>query len=363
MNLKWLGVLLVLVTGMSGVSVAETPEPAATTLRDGQHDFDFSFGVWHTHIRRILDPLSGGTKSIELDGTVTARKVWGGRALLEEIEADGPNGHWEGLSLFLYNPKSHQWSQSFINSKIGELNAPLVGSFKNGRGELLSGDTLNGRAILVRGTWSEITPNTHQYEEDYSADGGNTWALAFVANKTREAQSAAVDESPVDITTAPSDVADQEGHGFDFDLGSWKTHTSRLMHPLAGATDWADMDGVSIVKKIWGGKANLAEYKADGPAGHVELLGLRWYNPSAHQWNIDFATPNVGKLGIPGIGEFKNGRITFYDQEDINGRAVLVRFTMWSITPETAQSEQAFSADGGKTWEVNWVNKYTRMKN
>ncbi|HKD82631.1 MAG TPA: hypothetical protein VKH81_23275 [Candidatus Angelobacter sp.] len=150
-------------------------------------------------------------------------------------------------------------------------------------------------------------------------------------------------------------------HDFDFDIGSWKTHSSRLLHPLTGSTTWADMDGMTVVKKVWGGRANLAEYKAEGPAGHVELLSLRWYNPSARQWYLDFATPNVGTLGIPGIGEFKNGRGEFYDQEEINGKEVLVRFSIWKITADTAQSEQAFSDDGGKTWEVNWINKYTRL--
>jgi len=120
------------------------------------------------------------------------------------------------------------------------------------------------------------------------------------------------------------------------------------------------MDGVSVVKKVWGGKANLAEYKADGPAGHVELLSLRWFNPTTHEWNLDFATPSVGTLGIPGVGGFKDGRGDFYDYEEINGRSVLVRFSIWKTSQDTAQSEQAFSEDGGKTWEVNWINKYTR---
>ena len=66
-----------------------------------------------------------------------------------------------------------------------------------------------------------------------------------------------------------------------------------------------------------------------GPAGIIELLSLRWYNPVAHQWNLDFATPQVGVLGVPGVGEFKNGRVDFYDQEPINGRSVLVWFSTW----------------------------------
>jgi hypothetical protein len=150
-------------------------------------------------------------------------------------------------------------------------------------------------------------------------------------------------------------------HDFDFDFGKWKTHSSRLMHPLTGSTQWRDMDGTTTVSKVWGGRANLAEYEADGPAGHIELLALRLYNPTTHQWSINFATPNVGTLGVPGVGELRNGRIEFYDQEPLDGRQILVRFSIWGITHDTAQSEQAFSDDGGKTWEVNWVNKYTRI--
>lgn len=342
-------------------SVLAVAETNTQELRDGQHDFDFNFGVWHTHIKRILDPFSGATKSVELNGTVTVRKVWDGRAQLEEIEAEGPNGHWEGMTLFLYNPQSHQWSQNFISSDGGVLNAPTIGSFKDGRGELFSQDTYDGKSVLVRGVWSGITPNSHSYEEFYSKDGGATWAPVFIANLTREKTpvTSVAPPFPADTAAGPLNGA----HGFDWVIGTWKTHSSRILHPLTGATNWVDMDGVSIDKTIWGGRASLAEYKADGPAGHVELLALRWYNPNTHEWNIDFATPNVGTLGVPGVGESKDGRTTFYDQEQFNGRAILVRFSIWGITPDTAQSEQAFSDDGGKTWEVNWVNKYTLVKN
>jgi hypothetical protein len=327
----------------------------AGAMRDGQHDFDFNIGVWHTHIRRVLDPFSSSTNSMELNGTVTVRKVWDGRAQMEEIEADGPNGHWEGLTMFLYNPQAHQWSQSFIDSKAATLEAPLIGSFKDGRGELFAQDTFHDKFILVRGVWSNITPDSHHFEEDYSNDGGKTWVAAFIADLTREKQAAATKSVDTEQTVAENGQRD-----FDFDFGTWKTHSSRLLHPLTGSKTWVDMDGVSLVKKVWGGRANLAEYKADGPAGHVELLALRWFNPATHEWNIDFATPNVGTLGIPGVGTFKNGRGDFYDYELIDGRSVLVRFSMWKITSDTAQSEQAFSDDGGKTWEVNWINRYTR---
>lgn len=340
------------------IALAE-PSASPSAERDGQHDFDFNIGVWHSHIRRILDPLSGSTHSIELDGAVTVRKVWGGRAQLEEIEADGPKGHWEGLTLFLYNPQARQWNQSFINSKIGELGPPLIGSFKNGRGELIAQDTFNGRSILVRGAWSDIKPDSHHYEESYSDNAGKTWAPALIADLTRENQTLKPDDAPASLDTAS--LSDRQTD-LDFHFGAWKAHTSRLLHPLTGSSNWSEMDGESMVRKIWGGRACLAEYQAEGPAGKVEIMALHWYNPVAHQWNVNFATPGAGTLGVPAVGEFKNGRGDFYDQEAINGRAVLVRFSIWNITADTAQSEQAFSDDGGKTWEVNWINKFTRSK-
>ena len=344
--------VVVFLAGALGCQPSRASSPAVAT-RDGQHDFDFNIGVWHTHIRRILDPLSGATHSMELNGTVTVRKVWDGRAQLEEIEADGPKGHWEGLTVFSYNPQAHQWNQAFIDSKAATLEAPLIGSFKDGRGELFSEDTVDGKTVLVRGVWSNIAADSHHFQEDFSNDGGKTWHPAFIAELTRE-------EDPKPI--ANIDEAEEGQHDFDFDFGTWKTHSSRLLHPLTGSKDWADMDGVSVVKKVWGGRANLVEYKADGSAGHVELLGLRWFNPATHEWNLDFAAPNVGTLGVPGVGQFKNGRGDFYDYELADGRSVLVRFSIWKITQDTAQSEQAFSDDGGKTWEVNWINKYTRVK-
>ncbi|HEY2464235.1 MAG TPA: hypothetical protein VGI32_09255 [Steroidobacteraceae bacterium] len=187
--LKGIGIgILTASTAVWAFPTTALSEPAVppNEARDGQHDFDFNFGTWKTHIKRVLDPLSGSSKSIELNGTVTVRKVWGGRAQLEEIEADGPAGHWQGMTLFLYNPQAHQWSQSFANSKTGILTSPLIGAFKDGRGELLASDTFNDRAILVRAVWSDIKPDSHRFEESYSADGGKTWSPAFIASLTRE---------------------------------------------------------------------------------------------------------------------------------------------------------------------------------
>ena len=155
---------------------------------DGQHDFDFNLGVWHSHITRVLDPFASSSASVELNGTVTVRKVWDGKAELEEIEADGPKGHWEGLTLFLYNPTAHQWSQSYVNSKVGAFSPSesTVGAFKDGRGVLVGQDSSTyDETILVKVVYSDIKPDSHQYEESYSNDGGATWVRSFIAHLTR----------------------------------------------------------------------------------------------------------------------------------------------------------------------------------
>jgi hypothetical protein len=144
-------------------------------------------------------------------------------------------------------------------------------------------------------------------------------------------------------------------HDFDWDIGTWKAHMRRLVHPLTGSTTWVEYNGTDIVRKVWDGRANLGEVEADGPAGHLELLTLRLYNPQAHQWSINIASSASGSLSVPAVGEFKNGQGEFIDQEIFNGRTILVRFGVSDITPSSARFDQAFSTDGGKTWEVNLI--------
>ena len=151
-------------------------------------------------------------------------------------------------------------------------------------------------------------------------------------------------------------------HDFDFEIGTWKTHVSRLLHPLTGSTAWGQYDGTSVVRKIWNGRANLVELEVDGPNGHLELASWRLYNPESHQWSLNVASSRSGTVGVPTVGEFKNGRGEFYDQEMWNGRAILVRFVISDITADSCRFEQAFSDDGGKTWEVNWIATDTRVK-
>jgi hypothetical protein len=161
---------------------------------------------------------------------------------------------------------------------------------------------------------------------------------------------------------APAQATAHDGqHDFDFELGSWKTHLKRLLHPLTGAATWVEYDGTTTVRRVWNGRANLVELEVDGPKGHIEALSLRLYNPDSHQWSLNFSNSAGGALGTPSIGEFNNGRGEFFDQETLGVRAILVRFVISEVTHTSCHFEQAFSDDGGKTWEANWIADDVRI--
>jgi hypothetical protein len=168
---------------MSGLALALHTQPALA--QGGQHDFDFEIGTWKTHLKRLLNPLTGSTTWVEYDGTSTVSKIWQGRANLVELEVDGSKGHIEALSLRLYNPESHQWSLNFANSVAGTMSAtPSVGEFKSGRGEFIDQEALGPRMILVKFVISKVSPTACHFEQSFSADGGKTWELNWVADDT-----------------------------------------------------------------------------------------------------------------------------------------------------------------------------------
>ena len=159
---------------------------AASAERDGQHDFDFEVGRWNIHLKRLQDRLAGSTTWVEFDGTSVTRKVWDGRADLEEFVTDSvAGGHIEGLTLRLYNPQSHQWSLYWSNSKTGAMDPPQIGQFKDGRGEFYAMDTWKGKTVLVRFVWTNTLTKSPHFEQSYSDDGGKTWEVNWITDQTR----------------------------------------------------------------------------------------------------------------------------------------------------------------------------------
>lgn len=346
-------------------TTASVATHSADTLRDGQHDFDFDFGTWKLHISRLEKPLTGSSKWNELDGTVVVRKIWDGLANIAEVNANGPSGRLQFLALRLYNPESHQWSNTFASSSDGTLSFPMVGEFKNGRGEFIDQEPFHGRTILVRFVMWPTSPNSARSEQAFSDDGGKTWEVNWINTYTRVSDESTLPPLQSDApqtTDMQAQGARRDGqHDFDFNFGSWKTHISRLQHPLTGSTTWVQLNGTVVVRKIWGGRAQLEEVEAEGANGaRFKDLALFLYNPPAHQWSINFANSKDGRWETPTVGEFKDGRGEFYDQESLHGRAIQVRILWSDITPDAHHFEESYSDDGGKAWEPVFAAQVTR---
>ena len=146
-----------------------------------------------------------------------------------------------------------------------------------------------------------------------------------------------VASQPCSLGAQPAPQLRDGQHDFDFEIGTWKTRLSRLLHPLTGSTTWVEYEGTTVVRKVWDGRANLVELEVEGPAGRIEGLSLRLYNPESRQWSLNFANSAGGTLSPPTIGEFKNGRGEFFSQETFNGRAIFVRFVISDITPNSCR--------------------------
>jgi hypothetical protein len=179
-------------------------------------------------------------------------------------------------------------------------------------------------------------------------------SLTFLLN----GQPSLAEDAP--IQPRASDQERDGQHDFDFVIGTWKIHNRRLRNPLTGSTTWVEFEGTSVARKIWDGQANLDQGELDDPAGHIRGMTLRLYNPETHLWSLYWATSKHGTLSIPTVGRFTNGRGEFYDYEIFEGKAVLVRFLWLNIKPDSCRWEQAFSIDGGKTWETNWTMDFER---
>jgi hypothetical protein len=149
---------------------------------------------------------------------------------------------------------------------------------------------------------------------------------------------------------------------FDFEQGRWHTSLRKLLQPLSGHAQWADYSGTSTVHPLLGGRANVVELEVAGPQGRIEGMSLRLFDTQRRRWTLNYSNVAGGTLELPMSGGFAGGpHGVFYSAETFAGRAILVRFVIDVVDPDHCRFEQAFSADGGATWEVNWIASDTRI--
>jgi hypothetical protein len=158
-------------------------------------------------------------------------------------------------------------------------------------------------------------------------------------------------------TPAAHRSAPQQMHAFDYQFGRWN-----VVIRARRAGGWTTYSGTHVVTPIWNGASNYGVMEVDGPAGHIEGLQLRLYDPQARQWSLWFAQSRTGQLGAPSRGGFANGRGEFIERESAGGHQVLSRTLTVDITANSYRDEIATSTDGGKTWTTTWVARYVRIR-
>ena len=145
---------------------------------------------------------------------------------------------------------------------------------------------------------------------------------------------------------------------FDFLVGSWDVANRRLPKPLTDSQDWDEFRSTSQCRGVLDGAGNLDEISA--PDRGFSALTLRLFDPERKEWSLYWASSRTGLLYPPVVGTFDNGRGDFYGDDTHDGKPVKAHFIWSDITPTSARWEQEFSADGGQTWESNWVMEFTR---
>ena len=156
---------------------------------------------------------------------------------------------------------------------------------------------------------------------------------------------------------------------FNFFFGRWTVQHRRLRDRLAGSKTWDNFGGSSHAQALLGGLGNVDDNVIELPpelGGPYRAATLRAFDPQHHAWRIwwlDGRMPT--EIGVPMLGRFEGeggGRQgVFYADEDFKGRPIRVRFLWLHTLTERPRWEQAFSTDGGRSWETNWEMDFTRL--
>ena len=153
--------------------------------------------------------------------------------------------------------------------------------------------------------------------------------------------------------------AETTARDFDFLMGSWNVTNRRLKRRLAGSDDWEEFASTSVARPILDGFGNQDVFETDHEGGFTGM-SFRFFDPEQQRWSIYWAdSRRPGELDPPLFGTFAGETGVFHGEDVFKGRPVLVRFVWSGVTTRTPRWEQAFSDDGGRTWETNWVMEFT----
>jgi hypothetical protein len=315
------------------------------------HDWDWLLGTWDVWHRRLKDRLAGSNDWEEFSGRSAFWLTLGGLGNVDDNSLEIPSGSYRGISIRAFDPKTGKWAIWWLDGRNPtHIEPPVLGEFDGDTGTFIGRDTFKGRPIVMRFRWNEVRGARPWWEQAFSTDEGATWEVNWRNYFTRTAR----DATPLPrLPGAPTDC--------DFLVGAWNVRHRRLKKRLAGNNEWEEFGGTLTNRPVLGGHGNVGDNIMEFPSGTVRGLGVRAFDPATRQWLswwLDGRDPAV--IGPPLRGAFANGIGTFVGDDTLDGRQVKTRVLWSQITPRSARWEQASSADGGATWETNWISDFAR---
>lgn len=340
--------------GLPGFVFAQsTSAPAKPMPRTASHahDWDWLVGNWDVWHRRLKERLAGSREWEEFAGKSALWLTLGGLGTVDDNVLELPGGRYRGLGIRAFDPVARQWSIWWLDGRNPtRFDPPVLGGFEGSTGTFTGRDTFKGRPITMRFRWQDIHGPRPFWEQAFSTDQGASWEVNWLNYFTRTA-----------AEPAPLPALPHANRDFAFLAGRWNVRHRRLRHRLVGSDEWDEFGGTLVNWPVLGGQGNIGDNVMEFPAGTVRGMGIRAWDPASGQWLswwLDGRHP--GAIAPPVRGGFADGVGTFVGDDTHDGRPIKTR-VLWSrITPRSARWEQASSADGGASWESNWVSDFTR---
>ena len=338
-----------------GVPVwSQSPSPAdGDAHRDDWRWLVGNWDVWH---RRLKERLAGSDDWAEFGGKSACWPTLGGLGTIDDNILDLPDGEYRGFGIRAFDPATRTWSIWWVDGRNPtRIDPPVVGRFDGDEGVFNGRDRFKGRDIDVRFRWHDVHGARPNWDQGFSTDGGKSWEINWRNYFTRTAATPA--PLPLLHDTKPM----PNSRDFDFLVGAWKVRHRRLKKRLAGNTEWIDFDGTFVNWPVLGGRGNAGDNVMNFPGAPFRGVGIRTLDPATGEWLswwLDGRSPAA--IAPPVRGGFKDGVGTFIGDDSFEGRPIKTR-VLWSrITATSARWEQAFSVDGGQSWETNWISDFER---
>ena len=338
--------------GMAAARVCAGKSAASNAAgAEHTHDWQWLVGNWDVWHQRLRERLANDTHWDEFAGKSACWLTMGGLGTIDDNLLELPGGTYRALGIRAFNAQTGKWAIWWLDGRNPtSIEPPVMGGFDSNEGLFAGRDTFKGRPITMRFRWHDIHGAKPNWDQAFSTDDGATWEINWRNYFTRTA-----------ATPTPLPRLADANHDWDFLVGSWSVRHRRLRHRLVGNKDWDEFGGSLVNWPVLGGFGNVGDNVMEFPGGTVRGVGIRAFDPASAQWSswwLDLRSPTA--IDAPVRGGFKAGIGTFVGDDTLDGRPIKTRVQWSGISANTARWEQSCSADGGATWESNWVSEFSR---